>query len=522
MLREKRAASVVLFAVAACGTSDGQAPWVPCEPVPGATTKMFRDITAASGVDFAYATDGIEAGALAVADLDGDNQPEIIAASRNGGFQIFKNLGGLRFEKQDSGIEQDLVATAIAAADFDNDGDIDLVIAEANVTEVFQNRGNGTFDRIATLADTGTTEQILPVDLNNDGILDLYFSNYDLYSLSRTTNRVFMGGPQLTFAHAVDVGAGFTWATTALDIDGDGDRDLYVANDTLLPDFGGTSTTQSSLRGDLLLRNDGVDANGVPQFTDIAGELGMNAPRSSMGGSLADFDGDGMLDLFVTNWGAKKIFSGGATYTDIAPSLGLADPRRIDSKCPADSSDPACLYMSWSAAPGDFDLDGNEDVIIANGETELDHPVPMTLYMRDGPNAYGQVTPELACMDARTVLAEDLDGDGDQDLVVSPKAGALLVIENQTTPTATNWLQVALRGSTSNRDGIGAIITLHTTRGSTQIRAIGAGGVLEGSPRARAYFGLGNDTVERVDVAWPSGKQSTVTSPRGTMTVDEN
>src|SRR6185503_12146396 len=211
------------------------------------------------------------------------------------------NLGGMRFEQRtDSGLDGAAAATAIAAIDLDNDGDRDLVIASAGAATVWANQGDGRFVLAVRLPDPGTTEHILPVDLVGDGLLDLYLGDYDRLDVDATANRLYLNRGGMAFAAAGKLGGGLTWTTTAFDVDGDGDLDLYVANDTLKADFGlGGPGPTPPWPVDLFLRNEGPGPDGVPRFTDIAAQMGLTKPRSSMGGVLGDFDGDGALDLFV-------------------------------------------------------------------------------------------------------------------------------------------------------------------------------------------------------------------------------
>src|SRR5262249_23723151 len=147
----------------------------------------FVDRTDTSGVVFEYANNGYQGGGFAVADLNGDDLPDLVAGRRDGGAMVFANRGSLTFEPlPDSGVPADLAAHAIAAADLDNDGDRDLVLASASGASVFANDGGATFREVIRFTDSGTTEHVLPVDLDGDGLLDLYFGNYDLRSGEKT------------------------------------------------------------------------------------------------------------------------------------------------------------------------------------------------------------------------------------------------------------------------------------------------------------------------------------------------
>ena len=490
----------------------------------------FADVTHDSGVDFQYATMDFKGGGLAVVDLDGDGLPEIVAGRRVGGLALFRNLGSLRFQQvADSGLDASMAITAIAAVDLDNDGDRDLVLAGGGVAYVMANQGDGTFRESARFENSGTTEHILPVDLDGDGLLDLYFSNYDVYSTASTQNRMYLnrGGLQFLLAATGTMGDGLSWSATAFDVDGDGDQDLYVANDTLLADFGRyvpTSPSTSYLPVDLLLRNDGPGPDGVPRFTNLAADMGLAKPRSSMGGLLGDFNDDGILDLYVPDYGAKKLFlrDPAAGYVERAAMLGVNGIVRQNATCDPDTEIEECLLLSWSAALSDFDLDGYDELLVVNGETELGEPPPVLLFARGPELPYHEVSPDIGCLDARGLVVTDLDGDGDQDVVISQKQGPLMVYKNLGNPAPATWLRVELHGQASNREGVGAVVTVRMASGRTQMRAVGAGGIIHSGSPAEAFFGLGRDEVEAVEVQWPSGRHTEMTRPpTGSLILEE-
>ena len=506
--------AIVAAVLGACNGAPDEP--VICDPPRGPAWGRFADVTGESGIDFRYASTDFKGGALAVADLDNDGLPDIVAGRRVGGTKVFRNRGAMRFaEITASGIPSDARASAIAVADFDNDDDRDVILASKDLATVFANQGDGTFVEVLALRDTGATEHLLPVDVDGDGLLDLYVGNYDSKSRDDTANQLYLNRGGLQFALAGTFGGGLTWTTTAFDFDADGDQDLYVANDTLGPDFGAGPIAPAPFPVDHFLRNDGIGPDGLPQFTDIAASLGLTEPRSSMSGLLGDFDDNGLLDLFVTNWGAKKLFLRGQDggFTEGAAMHGLSGIARVNEGCDLATDNANCLVLSWAAALADFDLDGHDEVVIVNGETQIGTPPPPVLFYKRGPAAiYSEVASDLPCQDTRGMIVTDLDNDGDPDIVTAPKAAALSIYENRE-PAAGKALRLQLRGQASNRDGVGAQVTLRLASGRVLTRVVGSGGVLHSSGPAEAVFGLGDDRVSELEIRWPSGRRDLTTSP---------
>jgi enediyne biosynthesis protein E4 len=514
---------------------DAAAALVCGEPPHGEAWTRFANVTATSGIEFMYTSPDYRAGGIAAADLDGDGLPDVIAGLRTGGIAYFHNLGGMRFQSVppgDVGLDPSIALSAVAAVDLDNDGDTDLVLAGPGDMFIMANQGNGSFYQVAHFEDSGTTEQVLAVDLNGDGLLDLFLANRDYPMGPTTQNRLYMnrGNMQFDYVGTVPPDA-LSWTATAFDYDGDGDQDIYLSHDTLIATYGpGGPIETADLPPDSLLRNDGFDANGVPQFTDIAATVGMTTPRSSMSGMLGDLDGDGQFDIYVTNIGRKTVYAQGPIksmpsldtpdYVDInvADWLGVDAYLRtgdvdVPEPCGPSTTHEDCLIVSWSAVLTDFDLDGYDELLVVNGSGADAPAPPPSLFVRGSALSYHEMSVGLDCPDGHGLVTTDLDGDGDQDVLIAQSNGQLFVIENTGTPGPGTWLDVTLTGGASNRQGIGAVVTVQLASGRTLIKAVGAGGVINTSNPPEAFFGLGSDTVAAIDVAWPSGRASHVTGP---------
>lgn len=504
----------------------------------GPISAQFADITSESGFSFSNFTPDFRGGALAVADLDGDDLPDLIVSNRLGDFAVFGNLGGLDFTNRTAtlGFEPAAgITEALAAGDLDNDGDQDLLLAHnglSRTVRLYENDGSGRFSFAGSLLDCGAVEHLLLVDIDDDGLLDVHTSNSAFGVGQERANRLYMQREPWSFQR-VDFPLGSpdaaSWTATALDVDGDGDRDLYIANDTLAADFGFQVTEIDEDRAvDHLLRNDGVDAAGVPIFTDVAAQFGLAEPRSSMGGLVTDFDGDMHLDLFVPDFGANKLFTreqvdGLRPFTDSAMALGVRASHRGDLECHPDSSETRCLLLSWGSAFADFDGDGTRELLVVNGPTRFTDPFPPQLYFWPGPDGrFVELAPAVGCAEGHGLVPADLDRDGDLDLVVSVREGSYRLYENRG-PAPGHWLHLRLRGAVSNRDGRGAVVTATRADGTTIIEVIGAGGVAFSSLPTELFISAGAQPLRALEVLWPSGRIDRVEAlpERGPLVVTE-
>lgn len=510
----------VLVVVASCGQPATNPDCA--DPPRGDAFGGFADVTEASGVVFRYGSPDFNGGALAIDDLDGDGRVDIVAGSRLGGSAVFRNLGGLTFgEVTDSGLDPSATVRAIALADLDGDDDRDIVTATSGETRIYENRGDATFEQAAVLPGTGATEHVLASDLDGDGRLDLYLGNYHTMNEQETSNRLYLNRGGLQFELARVDGTGRTWTSTAYDFDDDGDQDLYVANDTLAYDFGTGPMSAQPYPVDAFLRNDGLDEQGLPRFTDVAADQGMTEARSSMGGLLADFDDDGLLDLFVPNYGVNKLFvrDTDGRFVERASALGLAGTPRVNEDCRAHTDAPECLFLAWAAAMADFDLDGHDELIVTSGYTAISSPPPIRMFVRGDAGGYEEASPSLPCLDVRSVIATDLDDDGDEDLVMAPIEGALRVFENTRRPSPDSWLRVRLQGPLDNRDAFGATVSIEQRSGRVQTRAIGTGGLVHGTRPAEAHFSVTGDPVEAIRIRWPDRAETIAAPQTGAITL---
>jgi hypothetical protein len=357
-------------------------------------------------------------------------------------------------------------------------------------------------------------------DVDRDGWLDLYVGRYvrfgpgmrefcrarsgvmqtcnpDHYAPqvgSQFRNRQGRGFEDMTRAAGTGRAHGKTWGAAFLDFDGDGWQDLYLAND--------------EMAGDLFHNRDGK------RFENVAVDAGCaydpdGRVHGAMGVDAGDYDGDGRLDLLVAAF-VNEPYSlyrnnDGRTFTDQAALAGLALP--------------TFPYSGWGTKLLDFDNDGWLDAFFANGHA-TDHegrppthfPQPLQLFRGDGarftPVSLG---PLAAPVIGRGAAFGDYDNDGLTDVLVVNLEGPAMLLRNVS--PARRWLGLQLVGSRSNRDGLGARVTIRAGGRARVAEAQTAGSVFSSNdPRLR--FGLGAmGAVEEIEIRWPSGARGVIRRP---------
>jgi hypothetical protein len=430
------------------------------------------------------------------------------------------------------------------AADFNNDGWVDLYVTDYGPNILYLNNGNGTFRDVTAKAGVGDSRwssAAAAADYDRDGYLDLFVVNYLDYDL----NHLPVAGKFCSY-RGIDVacgprglkgagdslyhnngdgtftdvsrkagvsdpqgyyGLGAVWG----DYNNDGWPDLFVANDTT-PNY--------------LYRN-----NGDGTFTDVAIPAGVaysdeGREQAGMGVEFEDVDNDGWLDIFVTTFSDdhKTLFrnTGKGYFRDDSALAGITADSWRD--------------LSWGVGFFDFNNDGWKDIFVANGHIypQVDrHPINITyrqrnkLYLntRTGKfiNVSNEAGPGLQIgKSCRGAAFADFNNDGWIDIAVVALDDYPLLLMNQGVP-GNHWLMVQLKGTTSNRIGVGARITVKTSD-TTQTREVKAGGSFASSNDPRAHFGLGKaKVVDELTVKWPSGKVSNLKDVRADriITVEE-
>ncbi len=488
----------------------------------------FDDVAASAGVSMTHdgmAVDSIDTFGSGAAwlDIDNDGDLDLYVTMRQSANYLFENQGdgtftevGALWGAQDAGHD----GSGVAAADFNNDGWVDLYLANADEDVLLKNdRGLGFVDVTATafpgISYDARGQSASWGDYDGDGFLDLYVSNHKhLSGLSADhQDRVFHNNGDETFTEVSDLfglseldGYGFLGKWT--DYDDDGDPDLFLVNDCIQGQDPDALTNR-------MFRNDGGIDGLDWRFTEVSVEVGIDQCENGMGLTTADYNRDGWFDYFMSNNYEPLLYKNlGGAFEDAATEAGV-DERDV----PGTSNH----RQTWGVNFVDFNLDGWADLFVAAGS--LHPPVeeneqPNILYTNNGDGTFTDISDVSGLADVnrgRTSIHADYDQDGDADLFLVNYGGNAMLYRNNNA-NGNHWLIVDLEGTVSNRNGIGAKVTVTTPDSVVQINELGSGSSLGGGDDLAVYFGLeANLAVDELQVRWPSGIVQTLTG----VTVDQ-
>jgi hypothetical protein len=502
-------------------------------------TVRFRNAAAQSGLDFVLENSPTErkhltetmAGGVAAFDYDGDGWTDIYFT--NGASvpslqkedpkyhnRLFRNLGGLRFRDvtDSSGLAGTGYSTAVAVADFDNDGHPDVFVGGVRENRLYRNEGNGKFKDVTASAGIGSgrwCEGAAWLDYDKDGLLDLFIVNYvewspafDTFCGDRALNvrsychpRLFEGLPNALYRNngdgtltdvssksGIDKHIGKGMSAVVADYDRDGFPDIFVANDKV-PNF--------------LFHN---LKNGT--FEEVGLESGValqdsGAPVSSMGADFRDLDNDARPDLAFT------ALAGETFPLFLNTPEGLFRDAGHSARMAPLSQDKS----GWGIGAFDFDNDGWKDLFTANGHVNdtvekfeaAKYKLTNSIFLNGEDRQFRDTSSSAGLASAppqahRGSAYADFNNDGRVDVVVVSLGGPVELWEN-ITETKNSWLILKMRGTKSNRDGIGAELRI----GAQHNHMTTAVGYLSSSAFG-VHFGLGAlQKVTRIEVLWPSG-----------------
>jgi hypothetical protein len=479
---------------------------------PLVTVPRFDDATASAGLTTEHAAPivcGDYSAGAAWGDVDDDGLVDLFLPQQEAPAQLWiQQPGGSFVEEAAARGAQNLDRIGIGAvfADYDNDGDQDLYAVNDGPNRLYENDGAGVFTDVAESAgveDPGPGSSAAWGDYDGDGLLDLYVANYFRCPSERSDDVLYHNEGDGTFTEVTELlqaegttnGLGFQAAW--LDYDGDGDLDLYLANDYI-----GHSVPN------ILWRNDGAGGPLGWRFTNVSDASGTGVAMNSMGIGIADYDRDLDLDLAVSNIGSTKLFTnaGSGGFSDQAEAARVARP----------SQRAGVPSVTWGLAFADFNNDGWEDLYVAAGSLSADpEPQPNAVFANGGEGGFYDLSAPSLADDpgvSRGIAFADYDRDGRMDIYVVNQGGQPHLFRNVTTG-AGHWLEVDLTGTTSNTDACGAWLEADLPGGGTLARHVFCGSVGLGSGSdSVVHFGLGEATqVDELRIRWPSGTVETLT-----------
>lgn len=432
----------------------------------------FTDVAPTLGVNDPGAAQG-----CVFLDIDNDGFLDIFLVNNANPNRLWKNNNGTSFTDVSAlwGMNVTAPGRGCSAADFDNDGNIDIMVGNYNaVLALYKNSGTAFTDYTSTagINFTGWGGTINWLDYNNDGKTDAIFGND---GVPYHYNYLFRNDNLLSFTN-VAYTSGITDSTSTLtitssDYDNDGDLDIFC----------GTQTNYGPAT-DFLYRNNG---NGT--FTDVTVSSGLVSYSYSWGADWGDFNNDGYMDLYIANSNApNQLFknNGNGTFSDVTSQYGVGDPT-------------ATYSCGWA----DYDNDGDLDLYVANGQTGTDK-----LYRNDG-STFTDVAPQAGTNDTRhssCISWGDYNNDGFLDVYLNNNGTENRLYKNNG-GNGNKWVIIKLRGVTSNRSAIGARVKVKA--GSlTMIREVSGGSGGKGQNSLPVEFGLGGASIiDSVIVRWPSG-----------------
>jgi hypothetical protein len=518
------------------------APLPPAAPCP----IQLHDVTPETGITFVH-TDGscgrhyiVEAMStgLATFDYDGDGLVDIYFP--NGaplpGLQVdqppchalYRNLGNWKFQEvtDAAGVVCHAYGLGITIGDYDNDGHPDIYLNHFGHNVLYRNNGDGTFTDATESA--GVARGVLVgagacfLDMDGDGDLDLYVGNYIDLDLDRHSTPRLRGVPHYpspteyapvpdtlfrnngdgTFTDVsresgVAAHAGRSMGMICADYDNDGDTDVFICND---------------VQENFLFRNDGHG-----RFQEVGGVAGMaydaeGEIRANMAVDAGDFDRDGWLDFYTTN------------YQNQLPILfrNLRNGFLEDVARSTNAGAGGFAHVNWGCGFADFDNDGYLDLYVANGHTEDTveqlgmggaYRARNVVLRNRGQGSFADVSSQ--CGDgllpefvSRGIALDDLDNDGDVDVVVLHSRDRPSVLRNMLYEQggSNHWLQVQLRGVRSNRDGVGARVEVQADD-LRLIDEVHSGRGYQSHWGSLLNFGLGGRKhVQQITVRWIGGQ----------------
>ena len=511
----------------------------------------FIDVAEQAGLRMENVNGGVETkkyiiettgSGVAIFDYDNDGWPDVFlvnGTTLDDATERIKKPTSHLFHNNHDGTFTDVTHSAgleftgwgqgVCVGDYDNDGYEDLYVTYYGKNRLYHNEGNGTFKEVAAAAGVAGDGKTWGtgcafVDYDRDGKLDLLVANYVLFDIKTAPKPgqglrcVWKGVPVMCGPRGLDyspnilyhnLGEGkfadvskssgitktyghYCFSVSTLDYDDDGWPDIYVACDST---------------ASILYHN---QRNGT--FTDVGAEAGVafnedGREQAGMGSTVGDYDGDGRPDIFKTNFSddASSLYrnNGNGTFVSTIFEAGLSLNTR---------------FLGWGTMFIDVDNDGRPDILAVNGhvypEVDTNHlgstyREPRLLYWNAGGGKFEDLSQRCGpgCTEPRSsrgLAIGDLWNDGRLSAVVNDMSGQPMLLVNQARNN-NHWLGVITKGTKSNRDGIGAKVTV-IAEGHKFVQEVRSGSSYISNNDIRLHFGLGSSkAVDHIEIRWPNG-----------------
>ena len=530
-------------ATAGSSSAETQAAPRPSGPV------TFTDVTARAGIHFRHNNGAFGkkllpetmGSGVCVIDYDNDGWPDLLFVNaadwpdhhtRRTTPALYHNNrdGTFTDVTKQAGLDVEMYGMGCAVGDFDNDGNDDLYITAIGGSHLFRNLGNGRFADVtakAGVADSGFPASAVWFDYDHDGRLDLYVAHYVEWSESSDqfcaldgthksyctperykgeSARLYRNLGNGRFEDVTKKAELYDPSSKSLgialvDLDNDGWLSLFVSNDT---------------QANKLWKN---HRNGT--FTDEGFAAGVayndaGKARAGMGADAADYDGSGRQSIAIGNFTNEGLAlyqnQGGELFTDQGVAAGLTEPSE--------------RVLTFGLFFFDYDLDGLPDLFAANGhvaddvsvlQPSLHYAEPPLLFRNRGNGKFEDVSDKVGAamrppMVARGAVYLDYDNDGDLDIAINGNNGPARLLRNDN-GNRNDMLRMKLIGVKSNRDAIGARVTVTTASGAKRMQMVKTGSSYLSQSELPLTFGLGKPepgkTVD-VEIAWPSGRKESL------------
>jgi enediyne biosynthesis protein E4 len=538
---------ILLLIVSGCQSDKSSGSKKSAATVPPPDTNYFQEIGKQIGLDFIHSigddelTNIIESvgGGAAFLDYDQDGFIDIYVCSgtwnaelntgekpeKLPGNHLYRNKGNGTFEDvtEKTDVGGPWYTMGVTVGDYNNDGYPDIFLSNYGSNVLLKNTGKGSFTDVTKRAGLAGGDLCsvgaVWLDYDNDSYLDLYVGNYLNFdpnykyyyapdgfpppmAYDSEPDKLYHNKGDGTFEDVTEAMGivdpdGRAMGVGAVDYDNDGFVDIYVANDHSL---------------NYLWHNEAGK-----KFTDVGTMSGTAFSQAgegtvSMAVDFADFNGDERLDIFVSDDSYCSLYEnlGNGVFRDVANPSGI--------------SSQAAQFVGWSSSFVDFDHDGDVDIFKTNGALKHLYGYEDQMFENIGDGKFKDVSTDLGVYFkeeyvGRGACLGDYDNDGDMDIYIVNLNGLNKFLRNNK-GNQDNWLIINLKGTTSNRDGIGARVKI-TAGGRVQAtqKKSTTGYLSQNDPRM--HFGLAKaETVEKIEIQWPSGKVQTLENVKANQILD--